>query len=119
MRDAGLRGGRSPPGRSSRLLHGGIRYLGQGRVGLVREAGREKAVLRRIAPHLFAPLPFLYPALKGGPWSPAMLRIGTDLRPHRPLARELTCAASRWRRSPASPPASTYPPARRRGIPTR
>ncbi|MFO1530978.1 MAG: FAD-dependent oxidoreductase [Kiritimatiellia bacterium] len=63
--------------RSSRLLHGGIRYLGQGRVGLVREAGREKAVLRRIAPHLFAPLPFLYPALKGGPWSPAMLRIGT------------------------------------------
>ncbi len=63
--------------RSSRLLHGGIRYLAQGRIGLVREAGREKAVLRRIAPHLFAPLPFLYPSLKGGPWSPALLRAGT------------------------------------------
>ena len=63
--------------RSSRLLHGGIRYLAQGRIGLVREAGREKAVLHRIAPHLFTPLPFLYPSLKGGPWSPAMLRVGT------------------------------------------
>ena len=38
--------------RSSRLLHGGIRYLAQGRLGLVHEASREKGVLWRIAPAL-------------------------------------------------------------------
>ena len=36
--------------RSSRLLHGGLRYLAQGRFGLVYEASREKCILRRIAP---------------------------------------------------------------------
>ena len=47
--------------RSSRLLHGGLRYLAQGRVGLVREASVEKMRLSRIAPHLCEPLPFLFP----------------------------------------------------------
>src|SRR5215207_9505463 len=46
--------------RSSRLLHGGLRYLAQGRVRLVRQAGREKLVLHRIAPHLAEPLAFLF-----------------------------------------------------------
>src|SRR6476620_11629508 len=55
--------------RSSRLLHGGIRYLAQGRIGLVREASKEKAVLGRIAPHLAQPLPFLFPTRKGTPWT--------------------------------------------------
>src|SRR4051794_1004783 len=50
--------------KSSRLLHGGLRYLAQGRVGLVREAGREKKILHRIAPHLAAPLPFVFPTYK-------------------------------------------------------
>ena len=36
--------------RSSRLLHGGLRYLAQGRIGLVREASLEKRVLHAIAP---------------------------------------------------------------------
>ena len=35
--------------RSSRLLHGGLRYLAQGRIGLVREASHEKMILARIA----------------------------------------------------------------------
>jgi glycerol-3-phosphate dehydrogenase len=48
--------------RTSRMLHGGLRYLSQGRVKLVREANREKGILRRIAPHLSPPLPFLFPA---------------------------------------------------------
>jgi glycerol-3-phosphate dehydrogenase len=48
--------------RSSRLLHGGLRYLAQGRLGLVREASREKLILQRIAPHLVQPLAFLFPA---------------------------------------------------------
>src|SRR4051794_37382659 len=51
--------------RSSRLLHGGMRYLAQGRVGLVREASVEKLVISRIAPHLAAPLPFIFPTRSG------------------------------------------------------
>jgi glycerol-3-phosphate dehydrogenase len=38
--------------RSSKLIHGGVRYLEQGDIGLVREAANERLVLRRIAPHL-------------------------------------------------------------------
>ena len=38
--------------RSSKLIHGGVRYLQQGEVALVRESATERAVLRRIAPHL-------------------------------------------------------------------
>src|SRR5256885_14471524 len=52
--------------RSSRLLHGGLRYLAQGRLGLVREASLEKRVLHRIAPHLAQPLPFIFPTYKIG-----------------------------------------------------
>src|SRR6186713_2928922 len=51
--------------RSSRLLHGGLRYLAQGRVGLVREASIEKKVVHHIAPHLSAPLPFIFPTYRG------------------------------------------------------
>src|SRR6476469_3080692 len=47
--------------RSSRLLQGGLRYLAQGRLGLVREASVEKLTIQRIAPHLAQPLPFLFP----------------------------------------------------------
>jgi glycerol-3-phosphate dehydrogenase len=47
--------------RSSRLLHGGMRYLAQGRVGLVWEASKEKSLLREIAPHLAQPLQFIFP----------------------------------------------------------
>ena len=48
--------------RSSKLVHGGLRYLEQLNVSLVREALRERALLLdRLAPHLVTPLPFLYP----------------------------------------------------------
>lgn len=47
--------------RSSKLIHGGLRYLAQGDVGLVREAARERAVLRRLAPHLAQPLWMMMP----------------------------------------------------------
>jgi glycerol-3-phosphate dehydrogenase len=47
--------------RSSKLIHGGLRYLEQLDFGLVREALRERALLvDRLAPHLVRPLPFLY-----------------------------------------------------------
>ena len=65
--------------RSSRLLHGGLRYLAQGRVGLVREASIEKCILHRIAPHLSAPLPFLFPTYRHTPWARWKLSIGVRL----------------------------------------
>ena len=46
---------------SSRLIHGGLRYLEHLELGLVRESLRERGVLLRNAPHLVAPLPMLVP----------------------------------------------------------
>ncbi len=62
--------------RSSRLLHGGLRYLAQGRVGLVREASVEKMRLHRNAPHLAEPLPFLFPVWRGDAWPLWKLALG-------------------------------------------
>ena len=47
--------------RSSKLVHGGLRYLGQGEYGLVAQALAERQRLLVNAPHLVRPLPFLYP----------------------------------------------------------
>jgi glycerol-3-phosphate dehydrogenase len=68
--------------RSSRLLHGGLRYLAQGRIGLVREASVEKRIVHGIAPHIAAPLAFVFPAYRGAPWAPWALwklRIGVKI----------------------------------------
>ncbi|GAB4145374.1 MAG: glycerol-3-phosphate dehydrogenase [Planctomycetota bacterium] len=48
--------------RSSRLVHGGLRYLASGRIGLVREALAERERLLRLAPHLVRPVPLLLPS---------------------------------------------------------
>ena len=48
--------------RATKLVHGGVRYLAQGNIGLVREALHERALLLRNAPHLASPLPFVMPA---------------------------------------------------------
>jgi len=47
--------------RATKLVHGGVRYLAQGNVALVREALRERANLLRNAPHLVQPLSFVLP----------------------------------------------------------
>src|SRR3954471_9961533 len=65
--------------RSSRLLHGGLRYLAQGRIGLVREASVEKVIIHRIAPHLAAPLPFIFPTRSGTEWKRWKLRIAVKI----------------------------------------
>jgi glycerol-3-phosphate dehydrogenase len=65
--------------RSSRLLHGGLRYLAQGRVGLVREASLEKRIVQRIAPHLAEPLPFVFPTYQGTQWKRWKLRLGVKI----------------------------------------
>jgi glycerol-3-phosphate dehydrogenase len=48
-------------GRSSRMIHGGLRYLANYDLGLVREGLREREILLRLAPHLVHPLKFLIP----------------------------------------------------------
>ena len=51
--------------RSSKMFHGGLRYLEQLEFGLVREALHERELsLTRLAPHLVKPLPFLFPLTK-------------------------------------------------------
>jgi glycerol-3-phosphate dehydrogenase len=60
--------------RSSKLIHGGVRYLQQGEVALVRESATERAVLRRLAPHLADPVVMLMPTY--GRASQAKLGIG-------------------------------------------
>ncbi len=66
--------------RSSRLLHGGLRYLAQGRVGLVRESSAEKKVIHEIAPHLARPLPFIFPTYRGNRhWMLWQLKIGVKI----------------------------------------
>ena len=65
--------------RTSKLVHGGLRYLEQGAFGLVAESARERAVWLRIAPHLVRPLPFLFPIYRGSRRPPWMVRIGMTL----------------------------------------
>jgi len=51
--------------RSSRLVHGGVRYLEHGHLHLVFESSRERRTLLRIAPHLVRPLEFVWPVYEG------------------------------------------------------
>ncbi len=60
---------------STKLIHGGLRYLEHGAFRLVREALHEREVLLRMAPHLIRPLRFLLPAVPGRR-SPLLLRLG-------------------------------------------
>jgi len=50
--------------RSTKLVHGGVRYLAEGDIGLVREALHERSALRRNAPHLVSDLGFITPAYR-------------------------------------------------------
>ena len=60
---------------SSKLIHGGLRYLEHGEFGLVRMALREREVLLRMAPHLIRPLRFVLP-INEARRSALMLRLG-------------------------------------------
>ncbi len=72
---------------SSKLVHGGLRYLRLGDVRLVREAHAERRVLeRRMAPHLVHRIPFLLPLRRGGPHRPLVVQSGVLL--YAALARE-------------------------------
>jgi glycerol-3-phosphate dehydrogenase len=62
--------------KSSKLIHGGLRYLELGDVRLVRESLREKRTLERLAPHLVRPLPFLVPVYRGAARGLIKVRLG-------------------------------------------
>ncbi|WP_197070448.1 glycerol-3-phosphate dehydrogenase/oxidase [Hymenobacter sp. DG25B] len=61
---------------STRLIHGGLRYLEHAELGLVRESLRERETLLRIAPHLVHPLPLLIPLYQGARRGPFIMRVG-------------------------------------------
>src|SRR5688500_12193873 len=63
--------------KSSKLIHGGLRYLQSYDFGLVREAARERDLLRHIAPHLVRPLAFVVPV--SSPRFKAALNAGLHL----------------------------------------
>src|SRR4029453_12292934 len=65
--------------RSSKLIHGGLRYLELFDFGLVRESLRERETLARLAPHLTRPLPFLVPVYADTTRSLIKVRIGIRL----------------------------------------
>ena len=64
---------------NSKLVHGGLRYLRNFELGLVRESLKERRIWQRIAPHLVRPLPFLMPIYGGGLKARATLRAGLTL----------------------------------------
>jgi len=78
--------------RATKLVHGGVRYLAQGNVSLVREALHERGLLGRNAPHLVWPLGFVVPAY--GLFDQPFYGIG--LKVYDMLAGKLNLAASRW-----------------------
>ena len=107
-RDAAMRGlrvvlvdqsdlGSGTSSRSSRLVHGGLRYLETGDLRLVLEANRERRILLRIAPHLVWPLPFVFPLHRGdrlslwrlnaGMWLYDLLALFRNVRMHRMLGK--------------------------------
>ena len=106
---------------SSKLIHGGLRYLEMGDIGLVREALRERELLlTRIAPHLVAPVPFLWP-LRGRGWERAYLGAGLVLYDtHRRRAVGAAPPAPEpARRAGRRPGAAPRRARRRRAVPRR
>lgn len=61
---------------SSRLIHGGLRYLEYGELGLVYESLRERIALRRIAAHLVEPMRICIPIYESSKRGPLLIRIG-------------------------------------------
>ena len=113
-RDAAMRGfrtalveardlGAGTSSHSSRLIHGGLRYLEQGNFRLVHEATRERRTLLRIAPHLVRPLAFVFPVhhgdrvplwkLAAGMWLYDLLAAFRNVRRHRILGKRALLAA--------------------------
>jgi len=108
-RDAALRGAKvaliekddfasGASGKTTKLIHGGLRYLEQFNFRLVRESLRERAILLRQVPHLVKPLEFIIPAYKddrrslleirAGVYIYDRLAFGNNICPHRALKKQ-------------------------------
>ena len=132
-RDAAMRGlrtalverddfGCGTSSRSSRLIHGGVRYLEHGYFHLVFEASRERRTLLHIAPHLVRPLRFTWPVYQGARvpgWKLGAglllydaLALWRTVERHRRLGAADVVARRAWRRagSPGAPSTTTRPP---------
>ena len=62
--------------KTTRLIHGGLRYLANFEMDLVAESLKERAILRRQAPHLIKPMPILIPLYRGDAHGRAVISIG-------------------------------------------
>ncbi len=62
--------------KSTKLIHGGLRYLKQLEIGLVKESGRERAIVHSLAPHLVIPEKMLLPLTENGNYGALMTSIG-------------------------------------------
>ena len=62
--------------KSTKLIHGGLRYLKQFEIGLVKESGRERAIIHKLAPHLVIPEKMLLPLTKDGTFGSLLTSIG-------------------------------------------
>ncbi len=108
-RDAALRGVKTAliekddfacgaSGKSTKIIHGGIRYLEQFNLNLIYEALHERGILLRTAPRLVWPLEFIIPVYKGDPRPLIMMRTGVfiydllagraNIHCHRPLKKD-------------------------------
>ncbi len=65
--------------KSTRLIHGGLRYLANFEIDLVAESLRERAILRRQAPYLIHPMPILLPIYRGDLHGRAVISVGIHL----------------------------------------
>ncbi len=84
--------GHGTTARSTRLIHGGLRYLEQRDFALVRESLRERERLLRNAPHLVQPLLFVTPLYAGGRHNRPLLKVGMTL--YDALSYDKSCPAT-------------------------
>lgn len=108
--------------RSSKLIHGGLRYLEAADVRLVFESLSERARLIRLAPHLVEPLEFLFPSYRGrgiAPWlrelgltTYDLLALGRSPRWHQRLSKEELLRRERFLESPELLSGAVYSDAR-------
>ena len=85
--------------RSTKLIHGGLRYLEHLHLGLVREALLERALLNRLAPHLAEPMPFLVPIYAhpaASPLGSSRFKLKVGLTLYDLLAGKKNLAPHRW-----------------------
>jgi glycerol-3-phosphate dehydrogenase len=69
--------GKGTSSRSTKLVHGGVRYLEQGNLSLVMEALKERGIMRQNAPHLVSELPFIVPSYSW--WEGPFYGVGLKL----------------------------------------